>query len=94
MSPVEGNIKPGQNKERKANLAPKNLSNVQVSLFVTLTMRLKPLSGTQEAVHELAAEQHVSHWLRDNDINHVWTSDVVHFALKDPDPLRQTVAID
>lgn len=57
-------------------------------------MRLKPLPGTEEAVHEFATEQQVSHWLRDDDINHVWTSDVVNFALKDPDPLRQAVGID
>lgn len=57
-------------------------------------MRLKPLSGTQEAVHELPTKQHVSHWLRDDDVNHVRTSDIIHSALKDPDLLRQVVAID
>lgn len=57
-------------------------------------MRLQPLSGTQEAAHQLATEQHVSHWLRDDDVNQARTSDIIQSALNNPDLLRQVVAID
>lgn len=48
----------------------------------------------QEVAHESATEQHVSHWLRDDDVHHVWPSDLLHLPLQDPDTLRQAVTVN
>lgn len=76
-----------------------NIGSASVSTSASLTLLaptigLEPFSGMQEAAHESVTEQHVSHWLRDDDINHVRAADLLHLPLQDPDPLGQTVTVD
>lgn len=60
---------------------------------ITPTIGFEPFPGVHEAAHECVAKQHVSHWLWDDDIYHVWADHLLRLPLQDSDPFRETVTV-
>jgi len=62
-------------------------------MHIAHTAWFKPLLGMKKSLQHAFVEQHVTHWLRNDDVDHLWKLNLFDLARDYADAVGQQVAL-